>query len=187
MEAGRYLAQVLGDRDVAGTLVIALSNSGKAARVCEAASLYRRRGATVLAITRDDASPLAAAAGRAVALPVAPLPAGPGFMPFLFQFTALALIGVRIGEVRMTATMDDARAQGHALKGCFDELTNIIAALDEPCRTLAAQFSGKRLVECVGAGPSFAVSEYGAAKILEAVGQHAVACELEEWAHLNYF
>jgi glucosamine--fructose-6-phosphate aminotransferase (isomerizing) len=187
MEAGRYHAQLSADRDLATTLVIALSNSGKAARVCEAAALYRRHGATVLAITRDGASPLAAATGRVVALPIPPLPGGPGFAAYLFQFTALVLIAIRIGEVRMTTIMDRAQALRRTLKAGSDELERVIAAADGPCRALAERLGGKRLLEFVGAGPLFAVSEYGAAKILEAVGQHAVACELEEWTHLNYF
>src|SRR5262245_52720914 len=162
MEAGRYHAQLMADRDLANTLVIALSNSGKAARVSEAAALYRRRGATVLAITRDGTGPLAMAAGRTVVLPIPYLLAGPGVAPYLFQFIALVLIAIRIGEVRMTTTMDRAQALRRTLKACSDELERDIVAVDGPCRVLAPQLAGKRLLEFVGAGPSFGVSEYAA-------------------------
>lgn len=187
MEAGRYHADLSHRRDLENTLLIALSNSGAAARVCEAASLYRARGAGALAITRDGGSPLATAAGRALALPIPAFPRSPGFAPYLFQFTALALLAVRIGEVRMAMTMDRAQALRRALTARFDELLRVVQALDEPCRLLATKLKEKKHFEFVGAGPSFATSEYGAAKILEATDGHAVAVELEEWTHLNYF
>lgn len=187
MEAGRYHADLSRRRDLESTLLIALSNSGAAARVCEAASLYRARGAGALAITRDGGSPLAAAAGRALVLPIPALPPSPGFAPYLFQFTALALLAIRIGEVRMSMTMDRAAALRRALMVCFDALERVVQTVDEPCRRLAAKLKDRKFFEFVGAGPSFAASEYGAAKILEATGGRATACELEEWTHLNYF
>jgi glutamine---fructose-6-phosphate transaminase (isomerizing) len=187
MEAGRYHAALSRRRDLENTLLIALSNSGEAARVCEAAALYRARGAGALAITRAAASPLATAAGRALVLPIPALPPSPGFAPYLFQFTALALLAIRIGEVRMSMTMDRAQALRRALMVRFDELERVVQAVDEPCRLLAAKLKDKTRFEFVGAGPSFAVSEYGAAKILEATGGSAIAVELEEWTHVNYF
>lgn len=187
IEAGRYHADVSRRADLENTLVIALSNSGRAARVVEAASLYRARGANVLAITRDSGSPLAAAAGRALILPVPVLPSGPGFASYLFALLALALLAIRIGEVRMMMTMDQAQAQRRDLDARLDELTRVIDASDEPCRALAAKLRETKLFEFVGAGPSSAVSEYGAAKMLEASGRHALARDLEEWTHVNYF
>jgi glucosamine--fructose-6-phosphate aminotransferase (isomerizing) len=187
MEAGRYHADLSQRRDVENTLLIAVSNSGAAARVCEATALYRARGAGVLAITRAAASPLATAAGRALVLPIPALPPSPGFAPYLFQFTALALLAIRIGEVRMSMTMDQAQTLRRALVAGFDELEQVVRAVDEPCRLLAVKLKDRRRFEFVGAGPSFAVSEYGAAKMLEAAGGAAVAAELEEWTHLNYF
>jgi glucosamine--fructose-6-phosphate aminotransferase (isomerizing) len=187
MEAGRYHADVSGQRDLENTLILALSNSGAAARVCEAAALYRARGANVLAITGNSAGSLATAAGRALVLPVPMLPKGPGFAAYLFQFCALVLLAIRIGEVRMTMTMDQAQALRRALIARLDELDSLVHTVDAPCRALAMKLDDGKLFEFVGAGPGFAVSEYGAAKLLEAVGRHAFACELEEWTHLNYF
>jgi glucosamine--fructose-6-phosphate aminotransferase (isomerizing) len=187
MEAGRYHADLSRQRDLENTLVLALSNSGAAARVCEAASLYRARGANVLAITGNGAGLLVTAAGRALVLPMPALPSGPGFAGYQFQFCALVLLAIRIGEVRMAMTMDQAQALRRVLMTHVEELEQIVHAVDEPCRALAASVSDRRLFEFVGAGPGFAVSEYGAGKFLEAVGRHAFAGELEEWTHLNYF
>ena len=187
MEAGRYHAQAAARRDLENTLLIALSNSGAAARVTEATTLYRAGGAGALAITRAGDSRLAAAAGRALLLPVPPLPAGPGFGPYLFQFSALLLLAIRFGEVRMSITMDQAQSLRRELTDRVQELGAVIRISDESCRKAAAKLAEARLLEFVGAGPSFAIAEYAAAKMLEAVGRHAVAADLEEWAHLNYF
>jgi len=41
--------------------------------------------------------------------------------------------------------------------------------------------------EFLGSGPAAAVAQFGMAKMLEAVGTHALAQDVEEWAHLHFF
>jgi glucosamine--fructose-6-phosphate aminotransferase (isomerizing) len=187
MEAGRYHAVLSSRKDLESTLVIALSNSGAAARVCEAAGLYRQAGAKILAVTKNSESRLAGLADYTLRAPVPSLPNAPGFGPYLFALVALILLGLRIGEVRMGVTMDEAQALRKTLLGHFDDLAAAITATDAQARTVAEMLAGKDLLEFVGAGPNTATAEYGAAKILEASGRHAFARDLEEWTHLNYF
>lgn len=187
LEAGRYHAAFSARRDLENTLVIALSNSGAAARVCEAAALYRRAGAQVLAITKNSTAKLAEIADHKLIVAVPSFPAAPGFGPYLFALVALLLLAVRFGEVRMGMTMDQAQALRFKLLGHFDDLATTIAAADEPARSLAEQLSGASVFEFLGGGPSRAVADYGAAKLLEAAGRHAAGIDLEEWTHLNYF
>jgi glutamine---fructose-6-phosphate transaminase (isomerizing) len=187
LEAGRYHATLSSRKDLENTLVIALSNSGAAARVCEAAGLYRKAGAKILAVTKNSESRLAGLADATLRVPVPALPNAPGFGAYLFAFVALILLGLRIGEVRMGVTMDEAQVLRKTLLGHFDDLEAVIAATDAPARVVAEMLAGKDLLEFVGAGPNAATAEYGAAKILEASGRHALARDLEEWTHLNYF
>jgi glutamine---fructose-6-phosphate transaminase (isomerizing) len=187
LEAGRYASQLLPIREIENTLVIALSNSGGAARVAEAATLWRNAGARVLAVTKNKSGRLAGLADRTLLLPVPDLPNAPGFGPYLFAMLGLQLFGIRFGEVRMTITMDEAQALRGRLKRHLGDLEALIAALDEPARRVAEATSSKALFEFVGAGPNLAVAEFGAAKLLEATGRHALARDLEEWTHLNYF
>ena len=56
-----------------------------------------------------------------------------------------------------------------------------------PAHILAEKFRKIKYFEFVGPGSNIATADYGAAKILEAVGRHATARDLEEWIHLNYF
>jgi len=187
LEAGRYQSQHFPRRDIETTLFIALSNSGGAARVAEAATLWHAAGSKVLAVTKAEAGRLARLADRTLILPVPDLPSAPGFGPYLFAVLGLQLLAIRFGEVKMAITMDQAQALRGALKTHIGALGAAISALDEPARQVADLFANKAMVEFVGAGPSYAVAEYGAAKLLEATGRHALARDLEEWTHLNYF
>lgn len=187
LEAGRYHARYSTRRDLENTLVIALSNSGAAARVCEAAALYREAGATVLAVTKDPQSRLAGAADHVLTLAVPSFPSAPGFGPYQFALSALLLLAVRIGEVRMGMTMDEAQALRGKLRGLYQTLEDTIAANEPAARRLADTLSSSTMFEFLGSGPSRAVADYGAAKMLEASGRHALSADLEEWTHLNYF
>lgn len=187
LEAGRYHSTFSTRRDLENTLVIAISNSGAAARVCEAAALYRQAGAQVLAITKNAAGRLAGTADYKLVVAVPSLPSAPGFGPYLFAMVALQLLAVRFGEVRMGMTMDQAQALRSTLLGHFDDLAAAIVAADQPARALAEQLAGAKVFEFLGGGPSRAVADYGAAKLLEAAGRHATGIDLEEWTHLNYF
>ncbi|MEF2071974.1 SIS domain-containing protein [Consotaella aegiceratis] len=187
LDAGRYHAAVSRPRDIENTLVVALSNSGGAARTAEAAGLYRARGALVLALTKDRDSRLAAAADKTLVTPVPTLPPAPGYGAYLFALLALQLLAIRLGEVRAEMTMDQAQALRMDLKRHLDDLAAVTEATDAPARSVADKLQAAALIEFLGAGPSRAVADYGAAKILEACGRHALARDLEEWVHLNYF
>lgn len=187
LEAGRYQSQLFPGRELDNSLLVALSNSGGAARVAEAATLWRKAGGKVLAVTKNAAGRLAGLADRTLILPVPELPNAPGFGPYLYAVLGLQLFAIRFGEVKMTITMDQAQALRGQLKTLLGSLEATVAALDGPSEGVAATLAGKAVVEFLGAGPNFAVAEYGAAKLLEASGRHALARDLEEWTHLNYF
>lgn len=187
LEAGRYQSQQFPRRELENTLLIALSNSGGAARVAEAATLWRGAGARVLAVTRNEAGRLAGIADRKLLLPVPDLPNAPGVGPYLFAVLGLQLLAIRFGEVKLAITMDQAQALRGQLKALLGTLETLVASLDAPTQQIAAAISGRTLIEFVGGGPNYAVAEYGAAKLLEAAGRHALARDLEEWTHLNYF
>lgn len=187
LEAGRYQSQLLVRRELENSLLVALSNSGGAARVAEAATLWRATGAKVLAVTRNEAGRLAGLADRKLLLPVPELPNAPGFGPYLFAVLGLQLLAIRFGEVKLAITMDQAQALRGQLKALLGKLETLVATLDVPTQQVTAAISGRTLIEFVGSGPNFAVAEYGAAKLFEASGRHALARDLEEWTHLNYF
>jgi glutamine---fructose-6-phosphate transaminase (isomerizing) len=187
LEAARYRSTLGREQDLRTTLVIAISNSGEAARTIEAAERYRRRGALVLAMTAAPNSRLALAASRVMLLPVPPFPSAPGYGPYLFSVVALQLLAFRLAEVRGSMTMDEAQLWRRELQLRLDELPKVHAAVDTACAEVATRYRGLPLFEFLGSGPAAAVAQYGMAKLLEAVGTHALAQDVEEWAHLQFF
>ena len=69
----------------------------------------------------------------------------------------------------------------------FDDLSKVVNKTDEKAHLIAEKCRNVKIFEFVGAGANLATADYGAAKILEAVGRHSLARDLEEWVHLNYF
>jgi glucosamine--fructose-6-phosphate aminotransferase (isomerizing) len=187
LEAARYRSTVGREADLRATLVVAISSSGEAARTIEAAHCFQRRGALVLALTTDRESRLANAASHVMPLPIPPLPAAPGYGPYLFSMVALQLLAFRLAEVRASMTMDDAQLWRQELKRRLDELPRLHDVLDAVCANLAARYQDLPVFEFLGSGPAAAVAQYGMAKLLEAVGTHALAQDVEEWAHLHFF
>lgn len=185
LEAGRYLAQEMTQSDRENTLVIAISNSGEAARVVEAAKILKSSGANVLALTKNSSSRLSKESSKSLVLPIPDLPSAPGFGPYIFATVSLLLIAIRLGEVRMYMTMDRAQELRGGLKELMNSLNDVIQNSDKAAKRAAEKLSQAKVFEFVAANPG--VGEYGAAKILEATGRHAFARDLEEWVHLNYF
>ena len=187
MEASRYRSRLGREQDLRTTLVVAISNSGEAARTIEAARRFRQRGALVLAMTAQPESQLVDVASRVFKLPVPALPSAPGYGPYLFAMVALQLLAFRLAEVRGVMTMDDAQSWRRELQLRLDELPRVHAAVDALCARLAGRYRDLRLFEFLGSGPAAAVAHYGMAKLLEAVGIPALAQDIEEWVHLHFF
>ena len=185
LEAGRYLAAQTPEADARNTLAICVSNSGEAARVVEAALALKQRGFPILAVSKSTESRLGQAAGQALSIDMPRLPSAPGFGAYTITQIALLLLAIRIGEVRLKMTMDVAQDLRGQLKDLLGGLDTFAKAVDVPMRNLAEQLVLKSLFEF--AAPNVGVAEYGAAKVLEATGRHALARDLEEWMHLNYF
>lgn len=168
-------------------LVIAVSSSGEVARVIEAVRNYRERGALTLAVSRHPESRLARQAERVVPVTIPSFPSAPGVRSYVASLLPLYLLAIRIGEVRGRYTQDIAQEYRKSLRATADAIQSVIDALDEPLQQLADRWSGYTNFELLGSGPDRAVAAYGAAKLLEAVGVHALHEDVEEWVHLQYF
>ena len=187
LEASRYRSKLGREQDLRNTLVIAISNSGEAARTIEAAQSFRQRGAFVLGMTSAPHSRLANAASRVFNLPIPALPSGPGYGAYLFSIMALHLLALRLAEVRGVMTMDDTNVRRRDLQTRSTELAQLHDTVDPICANLAARYRDLPVFEFLGSGPAAAVAQYGMAKLLEATGIPALAQDIEEWVHLHFF
>lgn len=187
MQAARFTAGAALTQYPHNPLVIAVSSSGEVARVIEAVKNYREHGALTLAVSRHPESRLALQAERIVPVTIPSFPSAPGVRSYIASLLPLYLLAIRIGEVRGRYTQDTAQEFRRGLQATADVVQSVIDALDGPLQKLADTWSGYTNFELLGSGSDRAVAAYGAAKLLEAVGAHALHEDVEEWVHLQYF
>lgn len=193
MQFSRYAAGYLPETGQGTNLVLAISVSGQVSRTIEAMELARQAGATAVAITGNPEGDLAKAAGLVVETIVPPLPgigAGlvvPGTRSFIASQLALFLVAIYIGQQRGHLTKSQGDRLRRELAGTAELMEMTLSGSDAVAkRTAESWLDSDQFLFC-GAGPSYGVALYGAAKLLEASGDFAAGQEMEEWAHLEYF
>jgi len=189
MEAARYVdagVPPLAGRN-RGLLVVAISSSGEAARVVEATQRLRKLGAMTLAITANPEGRLAKSAELMLNIAIPSSTNAPGTRSYIASMLACYSVGLRLAEVLMTMTMDEANALRGEISGLGDKLGEASQISAAPILELADLWSGFRTADVLGSGPALASAGYGAAKLVEAAGVHATAQDAEEFHHLNYF
>jgi glucosamine--fructose-6-phosphate aminotransferase (isomerizing) len=188
MEVSRYLT--LGIKQHAdrlrGTLVVCVSHSGEAARVVEAAQRTRAAGARTLAITAHTDSRLGRVVDSVLDIGVG---AGgvPGTSSYCASLLGIFLLGIRVAEVRLCISMDAANALRHALIQLPPLMAQSIVTCERALGPLTQGWGHYRVADILGSGPGAGAAAYGAAKLIEAAGIHAVGQDIEEFFHLNYF
>jgi glucosamine--fructose-6-phosphate aminotransferase (isomerizing) len=188
MEASRYAGiPAKAVSHARGTLLIPVSYSGEAARTIEAAHRWRDGGAVTLGLTGNIGSRLASAVEHVVDTRVEEVAPAPGTRSYVVALIALNLLAIRLAEVLMRITMDEANRMRRELGAIGMQLTDTAARLSAPLRTFAEQSHSAQSFDVLGSGPSLGAAGYCAAKLVEAAGVHAMAQDCEEFFHLNYF
>ena len=168
-------------------LVIAVSNSGKIARISEAIQRSVACGAFALGITGNPESPLGQYALRVLPLCIPPFENAPGTRSYLASLLALLLLAIRFGEVRGQYTMDQANNYRNDLLEQAEALEQMLPTMDEQMRKLAFRWKDMEAFDFIGAGPDYATAWFGQGKIFEACGKYAMCINTEEWLHMNFF
>jgi len=188
MEASRYAGgpgkSVVKARD---TLVIAISYSGEAARLVEAAHRWRERGALTLGLTGASESRLSKAVDHVVDTRVEEVAPAPGTRTYMVALIALNLLAIRLAEVLMRITMDEANRMRRELRTIGTQLSDLQTLVSSPIRAFVEQSRRWQSFDVLGSGPSLGTAGYSAAKLIEAAGVHAIAQDSEEFFHLNFF
>jgi glucosamine--fructose-6-phosphate aminotransferase (isomerizing) len=187
MTAGRYGAPYFDAMFPRNPLVLGISVSGTVARTREALALARKQGALAVAVTGNPDAPLAGVAERIFDCKVPEFAPAPGVRSYRMSLLALYLLAIRLAEVRGRMTQDEAGALREQLKGTADAIEATIRATSERIRALAEATAAQPNFVFVGDGPNYATALFGAAKLIEAAGRHAMGQDTEEWAHLQYF
>lgn len=179
LELARYAVRYLPER----TAVLCVSYSGSVGRTIEAARQARRFGRRVLALTGKATGALAREVDDAIVVDIPSAGFSPGTSTYIGLLTALNGLALEWGAARGFDT-DDAWAR---LRQVASAAASTLDAALEPTRELAERLSRAPWITFLGAGPNVASAKFGAAKIFEGPQKLAIATDVEEWAHEQYF
>lgn len=168
-------------------LVIAVSNSGQATRVVEAVERMRAHNALTIAVTSNPESPLAKAAEKLIVPTIPKFESSPGIRSYAVQQMIVYLLAIRMGEVRLKYTMDQANVYRQELKRLPKEFLNNKEEICALALGAAKEFKDVHSVEMIGSGADYGTAWYGHEKMYEAAGIPAVHLDSENWFHVNYF
>ncbi len=161
--------------DMAGSTVLALSQSGRTPDVVDYVERARGSGAFTVAITNDPGSALAAAADAVLPLEAGPEQAVAATKTYTNQVAALGLLaahtagqGVRFAE---------------ELRAVAETMRDLVPALHERITNVAVSFSFAGRMFVVGRGAEFATAREIALKLLETCRVAAEPLTATDLAH----
>ncbi len=189
MEASRYLdlGQAPRSARARGLLVVSVSSSGEGARLVEATHRLRALGAITVATTANAGSRLGLSAEKVLDIAIPPSTPAPGVRSYAASLLGLYLLGIRLGEVLMRYTMDEANRLRGQLGELADPLSRAALESEQPVQVHLERWGSFDTADVLGSGPALGSAAFAAAKLVEAAGVHASAQDAEEFHHLNYF
>ncbi|GAB4162956.1 MAG: hypothetical protein Fur0021_37650 [Candidatus Promineifilaceae bacterium] len=177
----------------AAALVIAISVSGSVTRTIEALDLGRQAGAWGVAVTGGSHTPLAQVSDAVIETSVPPLINSapglvtPGMRSYAASQLALYLAAIQVGQERDYLSQRQATQLRLELTALAAQAEQTVTASAPLARHCIQTWNNASHFVFAGSGPNYGAALFSAAKILEASGDPAVAQDLEEWAHLQYF
>lgn len=163
-----------------GAVMVGVSVSGKVGRTIEAVQRHADAGGTTIAVTAYADSDLGMAADQTITTELRGTPGPvPGTVNYLGSLLALAALANRLAGAT-GAFITDAQV-GAALQ----LVESVTAPGSGPHDEVVDELSGPLFA--LGSGPDFGIASFGVAKLLEAASSIAVAQDLEEWAHEQFF
>jgi glutamine---fructose-6-phosphate transaminase (isomerizing) len=173
----RYREQVR----LAGTLTIAISQSGETADTLEALRAAKAAGSQVIGIVNVVGSTIAREADGGIYLHAGPEIGVASTKAFTSQLVALLLLGLYLGRQQGLS-----RHAGRALAAELTRLPELVArslALEPAVRALAERLSDARNALYLGRGVNFPVALEGALKLKEISYIHAEGYPAAEMKH----
>ncbi|HTB68083.1 MAG TPA: SIS domain-containing protein [Steroidobacteraceae bacterium] len=191
MEQARYHSPLLTPED----LVVSISNSGSSSRAREVVLLAKERGAMTVGVTGSMTGELARNAIHVIHRPIREdigLPEYYGrclcnFAEYLAVLYALYCLGLALGVKRGHISVAFEREQLARIEAAIEAQGAIAARIEPAMMRLCSELGDIDTLWTIGSGPSQGTARYCAAKYHEQMPINGVSCDLEEWAHLEYF
>ena len=165
----------------AEAVVVGISVSGKVERTIEAVTDHRRRGGATVSVSAHADSDLGLAADTAIATGLRGTPGPvPGTVNYLGSMLGLVAIAAEYGERQGSSRITD-EGVSEALRALDLTVAEGLDRAEGEAVALRPPFFS------IGSGPDLGAAWFGVAKFIEAAATVAVAQDLEEWAHEQFF
>lgn len=184
------LARVYPKEQLAGNgdcLVVAVSNSGRVARMVELAKRVRKTGGCVIAVTGNENSQLYRQADGGVSYTIPSGFGGPGIRSYCGCLTALFYLALSMGTRTSVLTDQEAERIRSELLRLSEEAKGYMTVWERQAKEYALQMKDSTSFEFIGSGIQYASAWFCYAKSLEATGKPSSALNTEDWFHMNYF
>jgi glucosamine--fructose-6-phosphate aminotransferase (isomerizing) len=168
-------------------VVFSVSHSGRVSRTIETVALARSHGLDTVAVSGNPDSPITREAQWILAHRLQTGGQTPGVRSYTQAQLLLLLSAVYVGECRGVLSQRQAAGLRAALRSTADVLDASLEETNRRAYALAETWRDASQYLVIGGGPSYANALFSAAKLVEACGVNAVAQELEEWAHIQFF
>ncbi len=166
----------------AGSLALAISQSGETADTLAAGRLARDRGARLLALTNVVGSSLAREADDVLYLWAGPEISVASTKAYLAMLVGQSLLTLRLGRTRGRLKPAEERTLVAELLTLPGKAASILDNLDAP-REMARYLAGSRSIYFIGRGLDYATAMEGALKLKEISYIHAEAMPAGELKH----
>lgn len=173
-----------GNEDV---MVVAVSNSGKVARIIELAKRIRMLGGFLVAVTGNETSGLYREAGAVIKMRIPAFDYAPGIRSYCGCLMALFNLAIGIGEKTGTLSALHVNEICAEMKRIAEILPDYMENWEEKSFSYAKQLTDATSFEFIGAGVQYASAWFGYAKALETTGLPSSALNTEDWFHMNFF
>ena len=183
LDFSRYLV----DYAPKGSMVVAISNSGRVSRTIESVVQAKKRGLMTVAGTSNLKDGLSAEADYVIDLAYSERRFAPGTSSYMASMMVEYCLALYLAEVNGAITAAEINAKLEEIASLADYMDETIKANEPIMEKLGEQASMDGQVVFIGGGPNYGTAFFSMAKIIEATRTHAVGQQLEEWAHEQYF
>ncbi len=191
LEFSRYVCPRHVD---SSTLVLSISASGKVSRTIESAVRAREAGGHSIAITSNNGTPLAKAAGTSFEVSIPNIISlSPGVRSYAASQVSLICLALGLSKVKGTLTdkqIDEIlsllKKAGESIEETVEKTSDIVE------KYVSYYFGGNgndfvKIYHVLGSGMNLGTANFGTMKLLESSGFSSIPCDIEEWAHSHYF
>jgi len=183
MDFSRYLVKTAPKN----SLLVAVSNSGRLARTIESVIQARKAGIKTIGATSNMEGGLSQEAEHVIDLMYSERRFAPGTSSYMASMMVEYCLAIYLAEVKGVFSQTQVEEKLAQISALSDPMEKTIDANLHVMEELVKESDIKNQSIFIGAGPNYGTAFFSMAKVIEATRTPAVAQQLEEWAHIQYF